>query len=110
MLALIGLVIGIFIYARIIRNHKTYGQLILYAALAFILGSTVKSKIIQKNHPKTEMATYSNPTLQVDSTAFVWQENQKDTVMSKEENRDKVPYQIGKEKNTPIDADIEDDS
>lgn len=98
----------LFIYARIMRDHRIYNRLIVCAALAFVVGSCIKSKSLHAEVTKSEVITTSNPTLHTDSTAFVPQSCE--SVMSQEKKSDIVIPKTEGLKNLPTDVEIEDDS
>lgn len=102
-------VLFLFIYARIMRDHRIYNRLIVCAALAFVVGSCMKSKTSHTVEvSKSEVITTSNPTLHTDSAAFVSQSCE--PVMGQEKKSDIVIPKTEGLKNLPTDVEIEDDS
>lgn len=86
------LFLGLFIYARICRDHRIYGKLLFCAIVAFLIGSCIKSKAVNVTNVNSKtIITAQNPTSYSEDTAVVWtvsldnnnlgQEDESDTVM-----------------------------
>lgn len=86
------LFLGIFIYARICRDHRIYSKLLFCSIVAFLIGSCIKSKAVNVSNINYEtVITAQNPTSYSLDTAVVWtvlkdnnnlsQDSESDTVM-----------------------------
>lgn len=108
------LLIGIFTYARIVRDHRVYGKLLLCAIVAFLIGSCVKSKAINTTSEIKTTVVASNPTAQLVFTADCLEQNVEEpsfTEPSKELKSDTTTIVIDRKiKNISKDVAIEDDS
>ena len=66
------LLLGIFIYARICRDHRVYSKLLFCSIVAFLIGSCIKSKSFDTNLNQEEVITTPIPTNSTIDSTVVW--------------------------------------
>lgn len=106
------LLLCLYVYARIIRDHRVYTKLLVCTALAFVIGSCVKNKILtQKEIIKSETAIASNPTNHLQDSTILWIENSAtNNDLSQETKSDTIVNQTENLRTTLQNVAIEDDS
>lgn len=102
----------LYVYARILKDHRVFTNLLVCAALAFVVGSCVKSKFFNTNEiTKSEViTTASNPTVHSIDSAVVWTEPKEQYVQSQEMKSETVVPQTEKLKNQLQNVEIKNDS
>lgn len=102
----------LYVYARLLKDHRVFTNLIVCAALAFVIGSCIKSNFCDTNkNTKSEVViTASNPTVHSIDSAVVWTDSKEQCVQSQEVMRDTVIPQTESLSNQLQNVEIEDDS
>lgn len=104
-------ILCIYIYAYLCRDHRIYNRLVFIAMVAFLIGSCVKSNLITNSQEKQTTVIISNPTSHDVDSAVVWTDaTSNEVVMSKEEKSDMITVVANSLKNLSKDVAIEDDS
>ena len=87
------LFLGIFIYARICRDHRIYSKLLFCSIVAFLIGSCIKSKAVNISSINYEtVITAQNPTSYSLDTAVVWTVSEDNSSLSQDNENDTVMF------------------
>ena len=105
-------ILALYVYARILKDHRVFTNLVVCAALAFVIGSCIKSNIYDANKTvKSErVITASNPTIHSLDSTVVWTESSEQYVQSQDTMRDTVIPQTETLVSQLQNVEIEDDS
>lgn len=104
-------ILCIYIYAYLCRDHRVYNRLVFIAMVAFLIGSCVKSNLITNSQEKQTTVIVSNPTSHNVESAVVWTDSaNNEIVVSQEEKSDTTTFVANSLKNLSKDVAIEDDS
>ena len=104
-------ILCIYIYAYLCRDHRVYNRLVFIAMVAFLIGSCVKSNLITNSQEKQTTVVVSNPTSHNVESAVVWTDSaNNEIVVSQEEKSDTTTFVTNSLKNLSKDVAIEDDS
>lgn len=104
MIYFILIMIAIYVYAFVCKDHRVYRNLLFCAIVSFVIGACVKSKttIFGSDDARTEVIT-SNPTVFDDDSAVVWTDSIMQEKLGQEEKSDmiiSVPKSINSESAT----------